>query len=168
MIRMLYLTKATTVIVALAFAVVAAGAPKPDDEDNNGDDNRGSSGCASLPTYTALKAALVTATATDTSGLKNQMWASIVDRDGIVCAVAFTGINRGAQWAGSRVISAQKANTCGPQEFRRALSDLLFQPIIVMQSTEDRLESDAVTDGKLMPMAACRNTRLDWFRCARP
>jgi uncharacterized protein GlcG (DUF336 family) len=34
-----------------------------------------------------------------------------VDRDGIVCAVAFSGVNRGAQWPGSRVISAQKANT---------------------------------------------------------
>jgi len=39
------------------------------------------------------------------------MWATIVDRDGIVCAVAFSGVNRGAQWPGSRVISAQKANT---------------------------------------------------------
>jgi hypothetical protein len=28
-----------------------------------------------------------------------------------VCAVAFTGVNRGAQWPGRRVISAQKANT---------------------------------------------------------
>jgi hypothetical protein len=28
-----------------------------------------------------------------------------------VCAVAFTGANRGDQWPGSRVISAQKANT---------------------------------------------------------
>ena len=33
------------------------------------------------------------------------------NRDGIVCAVAFSGVNRGAQWPGSRVISAQKANT---------------------------------------------------------
>ncbi len=39
------------------------------------------------------------------------MWATVVNRDGIVCAVAFTGDNRGAQWPGSRVISAQKANT---------------------------------------------------------
>jgi uncharacterized protein GlcG (DUF336 family) len=39
------------------------------------------------------------------------MWATIVDRDGIVCAVAFTGDNRGDQWPGSRVISTQKANT---------------------------------------------------------
>jgi len=62
---------------------------------------------------------------------------------------------------------AIKVLPCGPQESRRALSDLLFQPIIVMQSTEDRLGSDAVTEGKLMPMAACRNIRLDGFRCAR-
>jgi uncharacterized protein GlcG (DUF336 family) len=39
------------------------------------------------------------------------MWGTVVNRDGIVCAVAFTGDNRGAQWPGSRVISAQKANT---------------------------------------------------------
>jgi uncharacterized protein GlcG (DUF336 family) len=39
------------------------------------------------------------------------MWATLVDRDGIVCAVAFTGKERGDQWPGSRVISAQKANT---------------------------------------------------------
>lgn len=39
------------------------------------------------------------------------MWGTIVNRDGVVCAVAFTGNNRGAQWPGSRVISAQKANT---------------------------------------------------------
>src|SRR5579862_2465531 len=39
------------------------------------------------------------------------MWATIVNRDGIVCAVAFTGSGRGDQWPGSRVISAQKANT---------------------------------------------------------
>src|SRR6185369_352903 len=33
------------------------------------------------------------------------------NRDGVVCAVAFTGLDRGSQWPGSRVISAQKANT---------------------------------------------------------
>ncbi len=43
--------------------------------------------------------------------LANHMWGTIVDRDGIVCAVAFTGADRGRQWPGSRVISAQKANT---------------------------------------------------------
>jgi len=77
----------------------------------NADDKGGSNGCKSLPGYSQLKAALVAATATETSGLNNQMWGTIVDKDGIVCAVAFTGVNRFAQWPGSRVISAQKANT---------------------------------------------------------
>ena len=44
-------------------------------------------------------------------GLANHMWATIVNRDGVVCAVAFSGMHRGDQWPGSRVISAQKANT---------------------------------------------------------
>src|SRR5512142_3110897 len=67
--------------------------------------------CASLPNWTTLKNALVAAVATESSGFDLQMWATLVDRDGIVCAVAFSGADRGAQWPGSRVISAQKANT---------------------------------------------------------
>jgi uncharacterized protein GlcG (DUF336 family) len=43
-------------------------------------------------------------------GLGNDMWGTIVDRFGIVCAVVHTG-ELGDQWLGSRVISAQKANT---------------------------------------------------------
>src|SRR5580658_8761195 len=57
-------------------------------------------GCSSLPGYSALKTALESAVSTETSGLNNQMWATIVDRDGIVCAVAFSGVSRGAQCAG--------------------------------------------------------------------
>src|SRR5262249_27251815 len=64
-----------------------------------------------LPSYSQLKNALVTATSAESSGLNNHMWASVVNRDGVVCAVAFSGTDRGAQWPGSRVISAQKANT---------------------------------------------------------
>lgn len=67
--------------------------------------------CADLPSHAALQAALASATAVETSGLNNQMWATIVNRDGYVCAVAFSGAIRAAQWPGSRVISAQKANT---------------------------------------------------------
>src|SRR4051812_20170659 len=66
--------------------------------------------CAALPNQAQLKQALVDATNTEASGLNKNMWGTIVDRDGVVCAVAFTGTNRGAQWPGSRVISAQKAN----------------------------------------------------------
>lgn len=67
--------------------------------------------CFKLPGFASLQNAIAAATAAETSGLNNQMWATIVDRDGVVCAVAFSGVNRGAQWPGSRVISAQKANT---------------------------------------------------------
>jgi uncharacterized protein GlcG (DUF336 family) len=74
-------------------------------------DSKGNNSCAGLPSYTDLKTALAQAVSTETSGLNLQMWGTIVDRDGVVCAVAFSGTNRGAQWPGSRVISAQKANT---------------------------------------------------------
>ena len=67
--------------------------------------------CTSLPTHAQLQSALNAAVAAETSGLNLQMWATIVDRDGLVCAVAFSGADRGAQWPGSRIISAQKANT---------------------------------------------------------
>src|SRR5256885_4914526 len=69
------------------------------------------SGCGGLPDHDTLKGALISAVAAESSGLNNQMWATIVNRDGVVCAVAFSGADRAAQWPGSRVISAQKANT---------------------------------------------------------
>src|SRR5260370_38950707 len=72
---------------------------------------RAANGCAALPNHAALKSALDKATADEKSGLNNHMWATIVDRDGAVCAVAFSGTDRFAQWPGSRVISAQKAST---------------------------------------------------------
>src|SRR5580704_736560 len=68
-------------------------------------------GCQSLPNYQLLKTALVQAVATETSGLNNHMWATLVDRSGVVCAVVYSGSGFGSQWTGSRVISAQKANT---------------------------------------------------------
>jgi uncharacterized protein GlcG (DUF336 family) len=67
--------------------------------------------CKQLPDAARLKAALVAATKAETSGLNNHMWATIVDRSGLVCAVVSSGPKTDAQWPGSRVISAQKANT---------------------------------------------------------
>jgi uncharacterized protein GlcG (DUF336 family) len=64
-----------------------------------------------LPSWDELRAALNAATAAQNGFLHNNMWGTIVDRDGVVCAVAFTGRDRTTQWLGSRVISAQKANT---------------------------------------------------------
>src|ERR1700716_1770002 len=72
---------------------------------------RAANGCAALPNHAALKSALDKATADEKSGLNNHMWATIVDRDGVVCAVAFSVAARFARGPGSRVISAQKAST---------------------------------------------------------
>jgi uncharacterized protein GlcG (DUF336 family) len=67
--------------------------------------------CADLPSHAQLAAQLATARAAANGGFNLDMWATVVNRDGVVCAVAFTGSDRGDQWPGSRVISAQKANT---------------------------------------------------------
>jgi len=67
--------------------------------------------CRGLPGYSALKQALTAARLQPNGGFNLDMWGTVVNRDGLVCAVAFTGNDRGAQWPGSRVISAQKANT---------------------------------------------------------
>jgi uncharacterized protein GlcG (DUF336 family) len=70
--------------------------------------------CSKVPDYNKLKAALTSAVKEGkraNGGLGNQEWGAVVNRDGIVCAVVFTGPNRGAEWPGSRVISAEKANT---------------------------------------------------------
>ncbi len=72
---------------------------------------QGVTGCKEVPSHAALKKALSAAQAEANGGLGFHMWATVVDRDGIVCAVVFTGTDRGDQWPGSRVISAQKANT---------------------------------------------------------
>jgi uncharacterized protein GlcG (DUF336 family) len=103
---------AATAVVAAATAIAigvmgAASEPLRAQSDN---------ACAGLPTYAELKEKLYDASFnTDYTGTNrgfgNNMWATIVNRDGVVCAVAFTGNSRGAQWPGSRVISAQKANT---------------------------------------------------------
>jgi uncharacterized protein GlcG (DUF336 family) len=75
------------------------------------DDNASPGSCRNLPSHSDLRAALDFAQAQANGGFNLQMWGTIVNRDGIVCAVAFTGNDRGDQWPGSRVISAQKANT---------------------------------------------------------
>jgi uncharacterized protein GlcG (DUF336 family) len=70
--------------------------------------------CSKVPDYNKLKAALTSAVKEGkgaNGGLGNQEWGAVVNRDGVVCAIVFTGPNRGAEWPGSRLISAEKANT---------------------------------------------------------
>ncbi len=76
-------------------------------------ENDTDSACSSLPSHGALRKALVGAVNASggNGGFGLNMWGTVVNRDGVVCAVAFTGSDRGDQWPGSRVISAQKANT---------------------------------------------------------
>jgi len=71
----------------------------------------GSASAAELPDHATVTAALREVVAEPNGGFGLQMWATIVDRDGVVRVVAMSGEDRGDQWPGSRVISAQKANT---------------------------------------------------------
>ncbi len=64
-----------------------------------------------LPTHAELKKVLKEVVQEKNGGFGLHMWATVVDRDGIVKTVVFSGDERGDQWPGSRVISAQKANT---------------------------------------------------------
>ncbi len=95
----------------VANAQVGNGAGGRDDGDNGNGNNAPTRGCRELPSHDELREALIAARMQANGGLNLDMWGTIVDRDGIVCAVAFTGSNRGDQWPGSRVISAQKAST---------------------------------------------------------
>ncbi len=104
---------ASALVIGLTGLSLLSGsvyAKKNGHHDDDDDDNHRKV-CRGLPGHGALQAALNTALSASAVGLDNNMWATIVNRDGIVCAVAFSGGNRTQQWLLSRVISAQKANT---------------------------------------------------------
>jgi uncharacterized protein GlcG (DUF336 family) len=89
-------------------------------------------GCEGLPDHGKLVSTLqsVVKQGKDANtGMGNQEWAAVVNRDGIVCAVAFSGPDRGAEWPGSRLIAAEKANTAnalsGPN-FALSTANLYF------------------------------------------
>ena len=58
-----------------------------------------------------LRVQLSAADASDASGLDNHYWAVVVNRAGVVCAVAYSGPTADAQWLLSRQIAAAKAFT---------------------------------------------------------
>ncbi len=91
-------------LVLVGSLILGAGTARADDDGR-------ANPCNALPSHTALRSALVAAQGAANGGFGLGMWATVVNRDGVVCAVAFTGGDRGDQWPGSRVISAQKANT---------------------------------------------------------
>lgn len=108
------------VLISLCVCSAAAVAQDSDreverDRDRDRDQPTAREACAGLPTFDQLRSALIKAN-NEKGGLQlqaggNNMWATVVNRDGVVCAVASTGRQRGDQWPGSRAISAQKANT---------------------------------------------------------
>jgi len=68
--------------------------------------------CADMPSHAALSAAIKAAVdGGGNGGLANDVWAVLVNRDGVVCQVSFSGVHRGAQWPGGRVYAAEKAST---------------------------------------------------------
>ena len=47
--------------------------------------------CKALPNQSALQTALRNAVDGNNAGLNNEMWATVVNRDGIVCLITFSG-----------------------------------------------------------------------------
>jgi uncharacterized protein GlcG (DUF336 family) len=64
-----------------------------------------------IVSHGALQTALDAALSSTNGGLDFPMWATVVDREGVVVAVVHSGEAVDDQWLGSRAISAQKANT---------------------------------------------------------
>lgn len=86
--------------MSLIFVCGAAAQPNPN--------------CSDLPDAARLRSMLqsiVRGGASKNGGMGNQEWAAVVNRDGIVCAIVFSGTSRSDQWPGSRVIAAEKAST---------------------------------------------------------
>lgn len=67
--------------------------------------------CAGLPDSATLETALKAAAAATNGGFGLPMWGTVVNRYGVVCAVATTASTMDGAWLNSRVISAQKAYT---------------------------------------------------------
>jgi uncharacterized protein GlcG (DUF336 family) len=78
----------------------------------------------------ALKASVKASGGPSNGGFDTHQWASVVNRDGTVCAVAFSGTKPDDQWPGSRVVAMAKANTANAFSVKQmALSTAnLFAP----------------------------------------
>lgn len=88
-------------LATLGIAAAAAVQAVPDAPANS---------CVGLPNQSQLEASLKAVVGAN-GGLNFPMWATVVNRYGVVCAVASTGTTTDDAWLNSRVISAQKAYT---------------------------------------------------------
>jgi uncharacterized protein GlcG (DUF336 family) len=99
----------------LLCGLTLGGVACSDDNDNGG--AVGPNGSPNLPTFALVQSVLDSVqnigagSPSANGGFGLNMWATVVDRSGIVRVVAFSGAKEGDQWPASRAISAQKANT---------------------------------------------------------
>lgn len=94
------LVRAAALIAAASLALPLAAQHKPN--------------CDGLPDASRLRTvvqSVVREGAAKNGGMGNQEWAAVVNRDGVVCAIVFSGTTRSDEWPGSRVIAAEKAST---------------------------------------------------------
>jgi uncharacterized protein GlcG (DUF336 family) len=106
-----FLIRGRRTAMALLCGLTLSVAACSDDDNGDNGGNVGPDGSPNLPTLAAVQAALASAQDSNNAGFGLEMWATVVDRSGIVRVIAFTGAKEGDQWPASRVISAQKANT---------------------------------------------------------
>lgn len=103
------------VLCASIIALIASGAANADSRGkSHAKFNHDDTPVVECPvTHAQLKAAIINAVTPPKAngGLGFNMWASVVNAEGVVCAVAKSGSGLNSQWLGSRVISAQKAYT---------------------------------------------------------
>lgn len=99
--------KKKLVLCASIFALAASNVAFADSK-GKGED-RSEKACP--VSHAALENAIKLAQSQSNGGLGFHMWATVVNANGIVCAVAKSGNGLNTQWLGSRVISAQKAYT---------------------------------------------------------
>src|SRR5262249_2395117 len=92
--------------VPFALLVVGCGS-----DNSTGPNSQAAHNLKALPSFSELHTALKQVVAESNCGLVFNMWGTIIDRSGVVQVVTFTGDSPVDQWPGSRVISAQKANT---------------------------------------------------------
>jgi uncharacterized protein GlcG (DUF336 family) len=98
-------------VIVVGSALSACSGDSKNNADVTGPSAQTTGGSTTLPTFDKFRSTLQSVQQQSNGGLGFNMWGSIVDRNGVVTLVVFTGNSPTEEWPGSRVISAQKANT---------------------------------------------------------
>lgn len=107
-----YLNTAIGVISSVVVAVMSSTASAEDRSTASAEDRPTARAGDRLPTYDELRAGLQTVVGSSVNGGAGlNFWGVVVDRDGIVRAVAFSGRERNAQLPIGRIVTTLKAST---------------------------------------------------------